>query len=78
MIQDLLVEDKWIDQNGEEQSALRKVGVSFTLKGGGTRHKIYSNVSISGECLSLPQKKKVRNAEIAAPGAADTGDDFLE
>ena len=33
MMQDFLVEDTWIDKNGEEQTALRKVGVSFTLKG---------------------------------------------
>lgn len=76
MIQDLLVKDKWIDKNGEEQSALRKVGVSFTLKSGGTRHKLYRNVSISGECLSLPQKKQ-GGGEMSA-GAEDTGDDFLE
>jgi hypothetical protein len=78
MIQDLLVEDKWIDKNGEEQTALRKVGVSFTLKGGGTRHKIYQNVSISGECLSLPQKKKARGEAAGDQAPEDTGDDFLE
>jgi hypothetical protein len=78
MMQDFLVEDKWIDKNGEEQTALRKVGVSFTLKGGGMRHKIYSNVSISGECLSLPQKKKARDEGVAEPEAEDAGDDFLE
>jgi hypothetical protein len=74
MIQDFLVEDKWIDKNGEEQTALRKVGVSFTLKGGGMRHKIYSNVAISGECLSLPQKKKARNEEVEEPESGETGD----
>ena len=78
MMQDFLVEDTWIDKNGEEQTALRKVGVSFTLKGGGTRHKIYSNVSISGECLSLPQKKKARGEGVGEPEAEDAGDDFLE
>jgi hypothetical protein len=78
MMQDLLVEDTWIDKNGEEQTALRKVGVSFTLKGGGMRHKIYRNVSISGECLSLPQKKKARGEGAAEPEAEDAGDDFLE
>jgi hypothetical protein len=54
------------------------VGVSFTLKGGGVRHKIYRNVSISGECLSLPQKKKARDEGVAEPEAVDAGDDFLE
>ena len=78
MIQEFLVEDKWIDKNGEEQTALRKAGVSFTLKGGGMRHKIYSSVSISGECLSLPQKKKARGEGVAEPETGDTGDDFLE
>lgn len=78
MIYDMLVEDKWLDKDGEEQTALRKVGVSFKLKNGGMRHKIYSNVSISGECLSLPQKKNARSAEAAEPEAVDTGDDFLE
>jgi hypothetical protein len=78
MMQDLLVEDKWLDKDGNEQTALRKVGVTFTLKGGGARHKIYENVSISGECLSLPQKKKSRGEAAGEPEAVDAGDDFVE
>ena len=59
-------------------SALRKVGTAFALKGGGRRNIPYTGISISGECLSLPQKKKARGEEAAEPEAEDAGDDFLE
>ena len=52
------MEDTWLDKNGEEQTALRKVGVSFSLKGGGMRHKIYSNVSISGNACHCRRRKR--------------------
>jgi hypothetical protein len=79
-IYDYLVEDTWTDKDGEEQTGLRKVGVSFELKGGGMRHKLYRNVSVSGEALSLPQRKKARGkgAGDVEAEAADAGDDFLE
>lgn len=74
MIYDMLVEDKWVDKDGEEQSALRKVGTAFDLKGGGRRNIPYSGISISGVFLTLPRKKKAADV----PEAEDAGDDFLE
>ena len=77
-MQDFLVEDKWIDKNGEEQTALRKVGVSFKMKSGGWRHKLYRNISVSVEAMSLPRKEKRAGGAAEDRGVEDTGDDFLE
>ena len=77
-IRDFLVEDRWTDKDGNEQTALRKIGVTFELKGGGLKHRLYKNVSFSGEGLSLPQRKKARDEAAQDLEAGDTGDDFLE
>jgi hypothetical protein len=81
-IQDFVITDTWIDKKtGEEVSQIRKIGVSFKLKGGGWRHKLYRNISVSEEAMSLPQKKKARFAGDDLPSCddvADEGNDFLE
>jgi hypothetical protein len=78
MIYDMLVEDKWFDKDGEEQSALRKVGTAFDLKGGGRRNIPYTGLSISGPFLTLPRKKKAGGEAAGEPESGDTGNDFLE
>jgi hypothetical protein len=41
-VQDFVITDTWIDKKtGEEVSKIRKIGVSFKMKGGGWRHKLY-------------------------------------
>jgi hypothetical protein len=73
MIYDMLVEDKWLDKDNEEQSALRKVGTAFDLKGGGRRNIPFTGVAITGPFLTLPRKKKPADV----PEAEDSGEDFL-
>jgi hypothetical protein len=77
-VQDFVITDTWIDKKtGEEVSNIRKIGVSFKMKGGGWRHKLYRNVSVGGEAMSLPQRKK-GGGEAANGQEIDTGDDFCE
>ena len=73
MIYDILVNNTWTNKDGDEESALCKVGTAFDLKSGGKRCIPFTKVSVGGEFLLLPRVKKAAKAE----EIADTGDDFL-
>jgi hypothetical protein len=89
-MQDFVITDTWTDKKtGEEVSQVRKIGVSFKMKGGGWRHKLYRNVSVSGEAMSLPQRKPARARfegddlpgcdDVAGePESGETGDGYGE
>jgi hypothetical protein len=74
MIYDIVVSNEWENKDGVEQSVLRNVGTAFDLKNGGKRCMPFTRVSIGGEFLLLPRRKKAAGVE----EIADTGDDFLE
>ena len=76
-MQDFVITDTWIDKKtGEEVSQIRKIGVSFKMEGGGWRHKLYRNIAVSGEAMSLPQRKKAKAEDVSCAGE-DVGGDGL-